>query len=675
MSQHRNPLPKADRNSELQARSIAKFQEALPVSLFVFRDERVDDAGVDGSLEIKIDGFYTNMRVQVQLKSREVKEARRDGVVTLPIETSNFNYLLNGSIGLYVLYVEETTELFYAWAIDENRRRIEINSDWREQETITIPLQELNQQALNNIHDRIRRESGLRREILEVLAHAPSNDTVSVSIDSKTLESDNSIKVEKTLRDSGMTLVAAGYANIVLEKFNLISQSSAREPRFKLINAYANYSTGRYQLALGAATEALISDTLQDDDKKFADRLHAACQLNLGVITDEQYVRELEVKAAEDNLLKAEIRLQKLINEFRSQPDRNEEVLNEIIALKNEIITCDKAPNSLKLTSRIKYLEAIGFDSIRGIFLEILKVSARRINPLMVSVEEQLLDYKLAFEQLVKWDKESNEIIQESISVGNPIFIGDALTNKASINLQGLVFKIWFIKFEESIIEQAFIEKETLSILDSCDKAQQIYKQADMLEGQVKTQLIMAQTFEVMGQSESAKNLAQGVLNKAVYLGYKRHMETARELISGNTYFSGTTQDMQNMAQEQHRNEYDTSILETEEDIQDYANFMMQTFKIPEERRNNVLIEVFCTRDIFKEKSQWCRHLMIEQDLTHTFSPLTHYAEDPNRRIMCLEFKYVLDKLSPKWTEQIEEFKELYCSVCTSKEPQNRLEG
>jgi hypothetical protein len=421
MSQNRNPLPKADRNSELQARSIAKFQEALPVNLFVFRDERVNDAGVDGSLEIKIDGDYTNMRAQVQLKSREVKNARQDGVVTLPIETSNFNYLLNGSIGLYVLYVEETDELFYAWATDENRRRIEMNSDWREKDTISIPLQALNQQALNNIHDRIRREISLRREILETLAHAPSNDTVSVSINSKTLESENSIDVEKRLKASGITLVAAGYADIILEKLNLISQSAAREPRFHLIKAYANYSTGRYQLALGEATQAIISNTLQDEDKKFAERLHTACQLNLGVITDEQYFQELEAKAAEDELLRSEIRLQKLINEFRSQPEKNGDILEEISFIKNEIINSNNATNSLKLGARVKYIEAIGFDSIRGIFLEILKSSARRINPLRVSAEEQLLDYKLAFKQFEEWDNETNELIQDSISVGHPI--------------------------------------------------------------------------------------------------------------------------------------------------------------------------------------------------------------------------------------------------------------
>ena len=113
MTDNRNPLPQADRSSQLQRKSIIEFQKVLPENLFVFRHEPIDDAGVDGSLEILIDGYYTNMRTQVQLKSKVKKEARRDGVVTLSIEPSNLNYLLNGSLGLYVLYVDESKELFY----------------------------------------------------------------------------------------------------------------------------------------------------------------------------------------------------------------------------------------------------------------------------------------------------------------------------------------------------------------------------------------------------------------------------------------------------------------------------------------------------------------------------------------------------------------------------------
>jgi len=104
-------------------------------------------------------------------------------------------------------------------------------------------------------------------------------------------------------------------------------------------------------------------------------------------------------------------------------------------------------------------------------------------------------------------------------------------------------------------------------------------------------------------------------------------------------------------------------------DIQDYADFIIETFKVPEERRENVVIEVLCMRDTVIEKSGWCKHIEIQQDLTHTFSPETLYSENPNRRIVCSKFDYFVDKFSPDWDILIKELKDIYCSRCSDREP------
>ena len=95
-SENLGPLPKADHNAELQRRSIAVFQASLAPDKFVFRDERIDDAGVDGSLEVLVDGQYTNLRSQVQLKSTDSRDRNADGSVSVPVRVANLNYLLNG---------------------------------------------------------------------------------------------------------------------------------------------------------------------------------------------------------------------------------------------------------------------------------------------------------------------------------------------------------------------------------------------------------------------------------------------------------------------------------------------------------------------------------------------------------------------------------------------------
>ena len=48
------PLPRLDRQAELEELSFRAFQQILPADKFLFRDERGKDKGVDASLELLI---------------------------------------------------------------------------------------------------------------------------------------------------------------------------------------------------------------------------------------------------------------------------------------------------------------------------------------------------------------------------------------------------------------------------------------------------------------------------------------------------------------------------------------------------------------------------------------------------------------------------------------------
>ena len=98
------PLPKSDRNDELEELSLQAFTNAFPVDQFRVRGEPGKDRGVDRYLEIKATGHDTNFRSQVQLKSMEKASPNADGSVSKSIETSNFNYMLNGPPGILPAY-------------------------------------------------------------------------------------------------------------------------------------------------------------------------------------------------------------------------------------------------------------------------------------------------------------------------------------------------------------------------------------------------------------------------------------------------------------------------------------------------------------------------------------------------------------------------------------------
>jgi hypothetical protein len=95
------PLPISDENAALQRESV-KALNALLLGQddVVFRDERIEDYGVDGSFELKLNGRMTNFRGQVQLKASAHAIPNADGTISLSVNTANLNYLLNGTAPL-----------------------------------------------------------------------------------------------------------------------------------------------------------------------------------------------------------------------------------------------------------------------------------------------------------------------------------------------------------------------------------------------------------------------------------------------------------------------------------------------------------------------------------------------------------------------------------------------
>jgi hypothetical protein len=64
------PLPISDEKAELQRESIKGLNALLKGrDDIIFRDERIEDYGVDGSFELKLDRRMTNFRGQVQMKA------------------------------------------------------------------------------------------------------------------------------------------------------------------------------------------------------------------------------------------------------------------------------------------------------------------------------------------------------------------------------------------------------------------------------------------------------------------------------------------------------------------------------------------------------------------------------------------------------------------------------
>ncbi len=82
-----------------------------------------------------------------------------DGSYSVSVETSNLNYLLNGTCPIYVLFRPENKELRFSFARPEWNRISATNPDWRESGSITIRFAHvLDTTGLQTIRDAIIRE-------------------------------------------------------------------------------------------------------------------------------------------------------------------------------------------------------------------------------------------------------------------------------------------------------------------------------------------------------------------------------------------------------------------------------------------------------------------------------------------------------------------------------------
>jgi hypothetical protein len=196
------PLPKAERSNELERESIADLQKRLPADRLLFRRENSDDFGVDGTLELIVNGAATNFRANAQLKATEHPQFNLDGSLSLSIEVSNLNYLLNGASPIYLLYVAPSGEMFYAWGRDEKKRIETSNPSWREQKTVVIRFaRRVNASAVDDICERIREEASILRSwdcnLGKVERILPSPKSLEEQAQAKELESERIRQVEE----------------------------------------------------------------------------------------------------------------------------------------------------------------------------------------------------------------------------------------------------------------------------------------------------------------------------------------------------------------------------------------------------------------------------------------------------------------------------------------------
>jgi hypothetical protein len=663
------PLPKADRNAELQRRSIRALQAALPSDKFVFRGETTEDAGVDGSLELLIGSHYTNLRAQVQLKSTDSAGTNSDGSVPVQVRVSNLNYLLNGPSPIYVLYVEPRDELRFVWAWDEQKRFNESNPEWAKQESVALRFQNiLTAESLEQIHRRIQEGAQFQRGMTDLLGKASTAEQIVVSIDPETLKITDPAEAKRILLKSGTAIVSAGYISQVKNLIRLLNPEDAILPRILLVQAHAEYMQGRYQSAYAILSDVLLrEDELSEDDRQFLKALRDGCDYQAGRITIEEFKARLnETAKHETGGFAVSYRIGRLRLAAIGEPDpaRGPDLIEPLRSLVEEVVKSTDFSHSFKMYARVSLLEAEGYWLTRKSLIELGDAAVAHMLGHAPNLTAMLDKQK---EHISQWEQAMGQALSEAIDLGNPLLLADAILVRSSVafHVHNNIHSVGIMFGRPQEVPEDQIQR----LIEDVSKAVEIFSKARQLEGELRARMLTADLFELAGREAEAKEIAGEVLPKAQAMGYAVIAEHAEDHLSG--------QGLQSKIRETFRKKTEKEealrrAAKSDEQLRNDAAKMQRILNLPADRLPAIENGNFSVRSIAREQLGWCRQIELAEDRRHTLSPATHYRTDPDYICVCQLLRYRSAVPSQDWAAVISAFKRTYCEGCPERNPYNR---
>ncbi len=686
------PLPKVSRTHDLQALSLQALGAALPSDRFIIRDERIEDYGVDCSLEAKIPpsrelkvssaiagekgptitALATNIRAQAQVKGTESLEPNKAGeFVALPVETGNFNYLMNGPCPIYILYRHDVPELRYVWARDELRRIEDSNADWRSQESITLRFSRiLDHDAAVEIHGRILREGRFSRKLWDLLVQFSLLESVNFTVDRTSLELEDLREIERRLRDSGFTLVGAGYAAEVIELGDRLTEASRKQARLRLVLAYASYSLGKYPIADAMLREVQLQrDDLSEADASFLDILSNAMAMHIGRIDHDEYLRREEgLISGGHPLLRAQHRLRVIRVSVLRQWEvcARSQMLDEVRGIVNEIESSD-ASRHFKVKAQLLLLELEGHENIRRFQDFAIKLSTRDTSGRPVPRSEIELATEQWQQAAQRWRSTASTILLSALKDLHPLVLADAFALRAKVEAATLENQYLLGQ-----IEQFEFGPEPPAFhgpMRDAELAIAFYRSLGALEGELRATMTLCDLFALQGQSEPAREMARTVAPKAEAMLYAgildhatRHIEDRWEVLECARRYA-----------EFRSSDDDFSFAEqSDDDIRSFARFCLEQHDLPVDRLGVVESECFSLRASAQVHVNWCRHLELIQDLRHTFDAATMYAEVPDQWCHCTKLGLNSKARGKDGVQLLEQFKIDHCVGCDYREPKHQ---
>src|SRR6266404_9046501 len=144
-----SPLPVTGTEQDGMRASLRALRDVLEPT-FNIREERENDLGVDGTIEVgrrdavSSQRSWTNLRAYFQIKHTSAPKFLSDGSLSYPIEVKNLNYLNSRQLpALYVVLDYLANKLYMRWHSHVIQELAATNPNWITQKTVDVHFTQL----------------------------------------------------------------------------------------------------------------------------------------------------------------------------------------------------------------------------------------------------------------------------------------------------------------------------------------------------------------------------------------------------------------------------------------------------------------------------------------------------------------------------------------------------
>lgn len=656
--------PMSNGSHDQERRSKIAFINAVPQDLFIIREESEIDYGIDIILELKMQVQYAiNYRVYVQMKDKILGKRNADGSFSYQVPVSTINYLHNQPNSIFVIYLENENSFVWEWIAHIVKYAKDNNTDLVTTDKQFLSyrfLKMLDPKAFREIYTKAFQSGENIKKLNEMTMFALPDENINFTYDSSTKEIKTAYEYVELCKKYGIALANNGKYTILEDWFSSIPDSYKNDADYALIVAYVKMNNGEYFEALSFLPRGIKLTSLSKNYLELAEYMNLLISNVLEFFDSNEFLAKMEnFKIKYPNslyTLQTELREQRTMFfetfridkiKFKAAAD---DLANTIRILKNI---------SIKNTYFNFYINTIEFEIesfkwLMDVAHQYFLIKGREdigypftLNERLEMVTSVLKKHSVLYESFLNlYNSTDNEILKSIIYISYANYEMYFYSNSSVFNSNSPDhYKLVLQKIESSLLWS----------ISTLQNESHLYES-------LRGGLALSNCLYGLGRKDEAFEYARKSIQYAETYGISDIINSANDILSGKAIFS---------LNEYLKKSVDDMYLGklSESELYRFATDTMELMGLPQDRLENVLIELRWLQKDDIENNTFCRYLRCIQDLSHTIDLENAYSINPNRTYICELFRYRSPISGVDREKLIYRFKSDYCLGCNRRLP------